>query len=230
MKYTILILALLFSTHFMNAQFENQPYISVQGEATEYIVPNEILLTISVDEKAGSLEEVRRNGTSKIRKIIDFLKSQDIEERHIQTQFQNIGTVLKRPNYVELDYFQYRQSINVCLTEIEHYDAILDGLIALGIYNVGSPNFRSTELDDAKLKARNAAMLNAKTKAEQLASQLGQKIGKALFIQDNPIQNRGNGGAYMRAEASNMSFDSGPSIATGQLVVEQKVTVYFELF
>lgn len=229
MKYLILSFLLIFSLQNMNAQYTEKPYVAVQGSAIEYAVPNEILLSFTIFESADDLKTVRQAGSDKVRQTIDFLKQKGVEAKHIQTQYQNIGTRMKNHQSNEVDFYEFRQTLNVCITNLKSYDGIIDGLINIGIHNVGSPNFRTTELDKIKESVHKKSVQNAKEKAQMLASELGQKIGKALYIGDiNNSDSMPRQGAYMRS-ASMESMSSAPSFAGGEIEIRETITIYFEL-
>ena len=228
MKNTILLFLLIFSFQFMNAQYTEKPFVAVQGSATEYAIPNEILISFTVHERSDNLITARQQGSQKVREAVEFLKNQGVAEKHIQTQYQNIGTRMKNHDSNEVNFYEFRQSLNVCITNLKTYDTIIDGLINIGIFNVGSPNFRTTELEKIEKEVHKKAVKDAKAKAEMLANELGQSIGKALQISDIGRNNGENGpAAYMRSSA--MESSNAPSFAGGQIEISKTITIYFEL-
>jgi uncharacterized protein YggE len=103
------------------------------------------------------------------------------------------------------------------------------GLVDNGINNIGNVEFQSSKIEEHKSAARKEAMKEAKRKAEDYVSVLGQKVGKALLISDAST-------AYypqpMYKEMRTMAaVDSAPqeTLAVGEIEVTANVTVSFLL-
>ncbi len=212
----------------MKAQYEEKPFVAVQGTAVKYAIPDEILISFSVYEKASDLKSARKMGSEKVRNVVNYLERAGVDKKHIQTNYQNIGTRMKHHNSNEVDFYEFRQQLNVCITEMKKYDQIIDGLINEGIYNVGTPTFRTTELESIKKEVYKEALKAAKEKAQMMSSELNQNIGKALYISDINNASPRFSNAYIKSAAME-SNSGGPSIAAGELQISQTVTVYFEL-
>jgi uncharacterized protein YggE len=61
----------------------------------------------------------------------------------------------------------------------------MESLVDAGINRISNVEFRSSKIEQYKTEARRQAMLEAKKKAEDYVSVIGQKVGKALNIADN---------------------------------------------
>src|SRR4030095_3981219 len=78
-----------------------------------------------------------------------------------------------------------RKSIQVKLTDIEAFEALLTGLLTNGVNNVHGIEFRTSQLRKHRDTARAMAVRAAKEKADALASELGVKCGKVYSIDAN---------------------------------------------
>ncbi len=226
----------LFLSFQVFAQSLNIPLVTVHGNATVYVKPNEVHFSIVIEKFGEQISNARQSNRDIAEKVFQFLKKQGIEEKYIQSQYMSI-----RPNYIhqrrnnrgnwpDKDGFIARQNVYVCLSDISKYDEIADGLLLMDIESFNGPNFKSTELEKAKMEANKKAMLDAKQKAIALAGELGQKIGPAKLISDVSKDNSRGFNAYSGgAKASTGAAETSSSFAIGQLEISVAVSVSFEL-
>ncbi len=104
---------------------------------------------------------------------------------------------------------------------------------ALDVQNVNGLTFSIDDLDEEKAEARELAIENAKSKAKDLASQLGVKLVRisSFYDQsDEPIY-YGRGGDMM-AETSmvkNAAVAPAPQVPTGEQKVTARVSITYEI-
>ncbi len=104
------------------------------------------------------------------------------------------------------------------------------GLNDAGINSIQGVEFKSSKMEDYEREARKKAILNAKQKANDYVSVLGQKVGKAILITDNSSVHvpqpyfKGNMMA-MAAEADS----SRETLAIGEIEIITNVSVVFAL-
>ena len=88
---------LLLATNFTFADEKaDPPTITVSGSATENVVPDKVLLTASVTTRNKSLDDAVTENETKIKAVVEFLKSSGVEDKFIRTEVINI-----RPLYPE---------------------------------------------------------------------------------------------------------------------------------
>jgi len=201
--------------------------VTVTGTAKLYAAPDEVHFTININTEGQDLLAAKQQNAALTGKAINYLKSQGVEERHIQTQYLSVNVQYRGRDKIDPRYIA-NQSIRVCLVDVSKFEEVNIGLLKQGITGINGPNFKSSKKEELLEKARLKAVVDAKEKAEALANELGQKIGPAYSITD--VQNAGSGNlVYGRAMAMDMSESSGPSIALGELTISHSVTVAFHL-
>ena len=126
--------------------------------------------------------------------------------------------------------FQANQTLNITLKDLKRYDELMAGLNEAGINLIQGVEFKSSKLAEYESEARKSAILNAKFKAVDYVSAIGQKIGKAILITDasqnfypQPMY-KGN----VMAMASDVSQNK-ETLAVGEIVVTANVNVTFVL-
>ena len=80
------LLALLLSFSFALSITAQPSMITVEGESIQYAAPDEVILSLNIEKKADKLSDARKQVEAISQKVIDFLMSQGIEKRFIQTK------------------------------------------------------------------------------------------------------------------------------------------------
>jgi uncharacterized protein YggE len=184
MKKAVLILTILFSTFSINAQEVKQiPLISVTGEGKVKITPDQVCISATVETKGNNVKEVKRQNDQQMDAVLKLIKSMNLDASDYKTQ-----SVSLNPQY---DYekkksnYNATQTIEILLKDLSKYDALMDGLVSQGINRIDNVVFKSSKLAQYQAEARKLAMKEAKLKAEDYVSVLGQKVGRAFVIADN---------------------------------------------
>ncbi len=226
-KYSILILAILASFHIFG-QMNSLPLVSTMGTATVYVEPNEALISFSVITSDNDILKAKQKNAEISKKTIAFLEKEGVDKKHIQTQYLNVGLNYRyeRNPHGEQKY-QASQSLSVCVTDLENLEQIMTGLLGLEIANLGSPVFRSSQLETYKDEARKKALKNAKHKAQLMTKELGQSIGRVHSISE--VNQNGNNFriAYADSAEAMTGNSGGDSFALGQLEITAQISVSF---
>ena len=209
----------------VHAQVLNIPLVNVQGASVIYIEPDEILLSITIEKSATNIKTARSLNENISAQVFNYLSSNGIEKENIQTQY-----FIVKKDYAKQNEFYASHKIYICLKDVTKFDVISDGLLAFDINEVGEPQYRNSKLIEIKNKARKKAIIDARNKAKLLASELGQKIGKAKFIKEINQRSTRN----TSEQSNNIELDFGSSnssfvFAPDQIEVRALVEVSFEL-
>ena len=229
MKKTVLILAFIFSFLTQAQEMKQIPLIFVNGEGKIKVVPDEVAISVSVESKGTKAVDVKKENDIKIDAILKFIKKMNLDKKDYQTERVSLNDqfdyMKKKHNYVAT------QTISINLKDLLKYDELMEGLMDAGINNINNVQFSSSQLNFYKSEARKLAMKDAKLKAEDYVSVLGQKVGKAFTITDNsqnyyPVNNR-----YAMAMSKNadVESESRETLAVGEIDIIVNVQVSFLL-
>ena len=231
MKSTLLILVTLFG---LTAQAQTQdqrpqvPQISVTGEGKVKVTPDQAVINVGFQNSGKDAKEVKTLNDEVVDRVIKFLKKTGIPATDYKT---NNVSLYKNYDYEKKKYnFQASQSLTIMLKDLSKYDEVMMGLNDDGVNSISGVEFKSSKMDDYEREARKKAILDAKQKAGDYVSVLGQKVGKALLITDNSqtyIPQPMFKGAYAMASA-----DAGAqreTLAVGELEINTNVSVTFAL-
>ncbi len=216
--------------------------ITVTGDAEVRVVPDEVILTLGVETINKVLNLAKTENDQRIQKIIDVAKKHNIETKHIQTDYISIEPRYRsdRSEYREFVGYFVRKTIVLTLRDTTQFEVILSDALMAGANYVHGVQFRTTELRKHRDEARSLAIRAAHEKAIDLAKELGQKVGKPYKIQENPSgwyswYNTRWGSRWGNSVSQNSipyggdPSESDSSIALGEIKVNAKLTVSFEL-
>ena len=229
MRTTVLILVTLFALTTQAQEQKNQvPQISVSGEGKVKITPDQVVINVGFQNTGKDAKEVKTLNDEVVDKVIKFLKKSGIPVTDYKT---NNVSLYKSYDYEKKKYnFQASQSLTILLKDLSKYDDVMMGLNDAGVNSINGVEFKSSKMDDYEREARKKAMLDAKQKAQDYVSVLGQKVGKALLITDNS-QSYAPQPMY-KGNMMAMAADGGgqrETLAVGELEIITNVSVTFAL-
>ncbi len=229
MKKVILILALVFMANSFAQEHKQVPMINVSGEGKVKVAPDQALISISIETKGTKAEEVKRENDKKMDGILKFIKKSNIAAEDFQTQRISLN-----PNYdYEKKKYNYiaTQSVQILLKDLSKYDALMEGLVNEGINRIDNVEFKSSKMIQLQSDARKLAIKDAKAKAEDFVSVLGQKVGKAIVISDNSQSYIPQPRMYAMKSMSMDKAESAPreTLAIGEMEIIANVSVSFVL-
>lgn len=204
-KLLVTILAVAFTLPVFAQESEN--YIQVTGVSEIEIVPNQIYLTIVLDESDSkgrqAIENQRREMVNALKKIgINTEKNLTMED--MSSSYYKRGNALSKASY------------QLLLTSSEQVVKVYDALAVLNISDVNISRVSHTDIEQFKSKCRKEAMINAKTVASELAEAVGQTIGACIYIYDS---NRGVTPTYYN---DRIVMRSMAKVANEEAVIEEE--------
>ena len=227
MKKAILILGVLFMTMSYAQDQKQIPMIAVSGERKVKVAPDQASISISIETKGTKAEDVKRENDKKMDAILKYIKKSNIAAEDFQTQRVSLN-----PNY-DADKKKYNyvatQTVQILLRDLSKYDVLMEGLVNEGINRIDNVEFKSSKMMQLQSDARKLAIKEAKAKAEDFVSVLGQKVGKAILISDN--SQTYNPQPRMYAMKATFDAESAPreTLAIGEIEITANVSVNFVL-
>ena len=215
--------------------------ISVNGDATVLVAPDQVVLNVGVESLDLVLANAKRANDQAVAKALQIARAYGIPDQKIQTDYVSIQPVYDN-NYSNprLSHYAVRKSISMTLTDLNQFEPLLTELLSAGVNNVNSIQFQTTRLRENRDKARALALQAAQEKAAAMTTELGQTVGKPLSITEEYANTFSYyswwGGGY-NAMTQNVIQNSGPAqdfegegtVAPGQIEVTARVTVQFEM-
>ncbi len=228
MKTTFLFLVSFFVlVTYAQEQKNPVPQISVSGEGKVNVVPDQAVINLGFQNSGKDAKEVKKLNDEVIDKVIKFLKKSNIPASDYKT---NNVYLYKSYDYDKKAYnYQANQSLSLTLKDLKKYDEIMMGLNEAGVNSIQGVEFKSSKREVYESEARKKAMLNAKQKATDYVSAIGQKIGKALLISDSSQTHYPQ--PMYKTNMATMAEDgaSRETLAVGEIIITATVNVTFAL-
>ncbi len=172
-KFLVALTAMVFTLSATAQEAEN--YIQVNGLSEIEVVPNQIYLSIVLDESdtkgRQAIESQRREMVTLLKKIgIDTDKSLSIED--MSSNYFKRGNSLSKASY------------QLLLSSSEQVVKVYDALATIGISDINIVRVSHSDIEQFKSQCRKEAMINAKKVATELAEAIGQSVGSCIYIYD----------------------------------------------
>lgn len=228
MKKSILLIALLFTVLTQSQEIKPIPQINVTGEGKIKTAPDQVTILATVENKGTNAKEVKKLNDQQMETVLKFVKSMNLAPADYRTKRVSLN-----PQY---DYekkkhtYNATQTIEILLRDLSKYDELMEGLVDNGINRIDNVTFQSSKLAVYQSDARKLAMKDAKMKAEEYVSVVGQKVGAAITITDNTQTYYPQPVYAMKSMA--MEGDSAAprqTLAAGEIEITANVNVSFKL-
>lgn len=222
------------------------PSITVSGFAEQQEQNQIAYFTVGVDETDPDKNTAVEAVNSEMGSIIEQLKSFGIAEEDIQTQ--NLSIYKMEPPVFEArtmmapaqpgasgvaepssdgSVWQANNSLEVTLREVDRAAELADLLASTGATNVYGPRFSLDDRESTEDALLQAAIENAREKAQRIADSSGRRLGKIETV----VEGASSGGVYpmfSRMEAAD-GLGGGAVVEPGSTQVTKTVTVTFTL-
>ncbi len=209
---------------------QQQVGITVSGRGEVQVVPDIAHLTVGVEARARTVAEARGTAATAAERVIASLKSNGIDSKDIQTAALNVSPEYNYSGNSQPAITGYivTNSLRVKVRKLDQLSKVIDDSLAAGGDNARLNGVSFGVEDDAKAKesARETAMKDARTKAEQLAKAGGVSIGKPMAISET----QGNGIVQpLENSFGAKAADSATPIETGTNTILVDVVVTYAI-
>ena len=150
--------------------------IAVVGQGRVTAVPDLVLFSIGADARAGTAAEAMDEASTAMRAMVEAAEAAGIEGADRQTQGMHTSTWKGRQ--VGLRYHS-RQQLNLRVRDVDGAGETLRRILAAGgnAAEVHHSRFGLADREPYAEMARNAAMADARQRAEQFAREAGRPLG-----------------------------------------------------
>jgi uncharacterized protein len=195
--------------------------ISVSGTGAVTVVPDRAHFSFGVETRGRTAAEALATNGTAMRKVIATLKAAGIANKDLQTQ-----QVSLTPNYSDdgetVIGYSASNSVSATVRKLAQAGALIDKAVAAGANQVSGPSLDRSDRDQLYRKALEAAIADARAKAETIAGAAGLTLGRATQVQETSAAPP----VYM-AEAKAVAADEPTPIEAGTQDVQANVTVTF---
>ncbi|MEK7588840.1 MAG: SIMPL domain-containing protein [Patescibacteria group bacterium] len=220
--------------------------ITVSGHGEVNAVPDIATISFGVEASKNTQKESSDEVNTKTKKVLDFLKSSQIDSKDIKTDNYNSYPKYNNPEPCPVYYsggimppcrtteakiigYTVSQNITVKVRKVDDVSKIIDGINAIGVTNMYGPTLSVDDEEGLKVNARKLAIDNAKEKAKVLSKDLGVRLIKiTAFNETGNYYPMYATGSMMKDSVSNEA--SVPSeIPKGENTVSSDVSITYEI-
>lgn len=205
--------------------------VSVNGHGEVSVLPDTASVSIGVDIIKPTLSEAQDQANAQAAALIESLKATGIADEDIQTDYYSVNILRdysENADPTQITGFEIINQLRVTVRDTDSLGALLDSAVDAGANSIYGITFYVDDKTAAASEARVAAVDDARTKAEELASAAGMTLGPVVAISEgtmpiiSPMYGMGRGGGMAMAEAS-------VPVEAGSTTVSVDVSVTFEL-
>jgi uncharacterized protein YggE len=213
--------------HAQRPESPAESRITVIGVGSVHVVPDRARIRSGVTTRAKTVKEASDANSKLMSTITAMLLGSGIAQTDIQTARFSVQPVYApaQPGVEpKLSGYSVANHVEVTIREISKVGDILDRLVNAGATDIGNIEFLHSDPAKVLDQAREAAVADARHKAELYARAAGVSLGRVLSITEDAVH--GVPIAFARAAAP---MAASVPIATGEDTLEARITVAYEV-
>lgn len=209
---------------FSNYAIAQERIITVKGKGDVRVTPDIVYLYVGIETVVNTPGEAIKQNSILIENLKKKIVSLNIKLENVKTYSYYL---YKKTDYIEgkeiFRGFSVTNVLEVPVEDVSKAGDVLDGLMAEGVNVVQGVDFTIVDRKSVERDIMKQALGNAKLKAEDIAKEVGYKIGDIVSIKEDYATP-----AYWGAEGGAGEQYAGPFVP-GQLKVEGTVEVTYSL-
>lgn len=216
--------------------------INVRGEGEVNAKPDLGSFSFSVTAEGEDAATAQKDSAEKINSIMSFLKESGVEEKDIKNRdyylnpkyrYENVACASGMycpPSNPVIDGYEVTQTIEVKVRNLDSAGDLITGAGERGATNISQLQFTIDDESNLKDQAREAAIADAKERADKLAKNLGVKLVRIISYYEEegyatPYYGGMGGDSMMYSEAKAVS----PDLPVGENNIKSVVNVTYEI-
>jgi len=237
--FSVGVLNQLKEGEYIGRSIETQNTITVSGTGEIYAKPDLALVDFSVVTEDKTVSGAMSDNTEKMNSVIDYIKQQGVLDKDLKTtsftiypryEWQEETTCMIYPcpeGKRVLVGYEVSQTLEVKIRDMTKVGDIIQGATDSGANEVGDLQFTIDKEEELEKQARIEAIEDAKTKANELASQLGVKLARITNFNESNISPIPR---PLFMEAVGGGETETPQIETGESKVAVTVNITYEIY
>lgn len=198
------------------------PAISVTGEATVQVAPDQAQIDGGVATDAKTAREASDANNAAMGKVLLALKSAGVDEKDYQTSRLSLQPQYAPNRSGPSPIVGYRAAnrVTIRVRDVTKVASMIDVLVGAGANDIGGINFMVSQASKLLDDAREQAIADARRKAQIYAKAAGVSLGEPLSITEE-----GSGTPMFRAKVAGGMAASAAPVAQGEETLSVTVHV-----
>ena len=170
-----------------------QQGIWVNGQGKVSAAPDVVVVALGVQAQDITVASAQKSASDAMSSVISALNGNGIADRDIQTRQYSVQVVTKYDDTQQRDVvigYLVTNAITAKMRTLENVGVVIDAAAAAGgdFIRIDGLSFSIEDPTQLYAQAREKAIIDAKAKAEQIATLSGTKLGKPTFISESVSQ------------------------------------------
>jgi uncharacterized protein len=202
--------------------------ITVNGFGEASGTPDVAYITLGIDTVNTDVGQAVEQANTQMDAIIAALGEAGVVPEDIQTAYFNVySDFFDANNQPTTDrVYHVQNSVTVTVRDTSQVSGVINAALEAGANSVNGLSFGIADTSSLEQEARQAAVDDARQRAQQLADIFGVTLGDAIIITEVPA---GYFPGMPYASQVGLGGAGGPQIAPGQLQVSVQVSVTFAI-
>ena len=198
------------------------PAISVSGEATVSVAPDQAQIDGGVATDAKTAREASDANNAAMGKVLLALKGAGIDEKDYQTSRLSLQPQYapNRSGTSPITGYHATNRVTIRIRDVAKVASVIDVLVGAGANDIGGINFTVTQASKLLDDAREQAISDARRKAQIYAKAAGVTLGDPIAIIEE-----GSGTPMFRAKVAGGMAASAAPVAQGEETLSVTVHV-----
>lgn len=201
--------------------------VEVSGQGQVQAEPDMAVVRLGVQTQADTAEAALEANNEQMTAVISATMEAGIDESDITTEGFSLQPVYDTGNNGlsrEVTGYQVNNMVRVTVMDLDMLGGLLDTAVAAGSNTVQGIDFQISNQAELEAQAREAAMMDAQAKAEQLTTRAGAELGSV-----HSIVELGSSGPGPVIFAEQAAADSSVPIQSGTQTIQANVQVIWEI-
>lgn len=205
--------------------------ITVQSDEVVKAQPDMAEITFAVYTQAADPKECQEQNQKDLDSALSVLESAGIEKTSIQTSGYGLEPVYDWNSGRTVTGYEMTTIITVSDLAIDQVGSLLTQCVDAGVNQIQSVDYLCSTYDASYQEALQKAIESAKVKGQAIAAASGATLGNVVTVQETPTYQTARYNGYQKAAAMESgAADMGAmSVEPGQIEIEARITVEFEI-
>src|SRR4051812_21925096 len=163
--------------------------LSVVGEGTARLAPDLAVVVVDFERRRKDAVAARNSVSTRTQRVIDSATALGIDRKEIQTATITLARAVLRPLHKggpQRIRYTAKGTVTVRVLDVDAVGKLLNAATAAGATSIDGPNFDFSDPTAGRAKAEQAAVQDARRRADAAAALVGQKVTGVQSLDLNP--------------------------------------------
>lgn len=205
------------------------PAVTVTGSGEVSAAPDRAVMTVGVSAEDRQAQAAQRQMAAVLQRVIQAVRAAGVPEDRIRSTGVSLTPVYsaagsKSAEAPRITGYRALDTVRIQLDQVDRVGAVIDAAIEAGANQLGGLSFDVRDDLPYRRRALQAAVQDARAKAEAVAAGLGLRLGEVLEVREDGVH-----APYPAERRVAAAAAAGTPIQPGQVQIGAAVTVRFRL-